>query len=117
LLDAVEGFEEGGQSWKQALEAFSQKAGTRRIRVHVEKSDDVMIGICQKIMPESEPYKYYASGGNYCAEIYCPDKGKQAGRWCMEIVQNHAAHRKNHIPQWRKDNPTAKLIMRLQIDD
>lgn len=117
LLDGTDGLTEKSEEWKQALRAFSEKWGTQRLRIHTEKSDDVMVGIKKKGKPESQPYKYYALGGNYCAEIYCPNKGASAGRWCIEITQNYYAHQKNHIPQWRKDNPTAKLIMRLQIDD
>lgn len=117
LLDSTDGLAEKSDEWKQALRAFSEKSGTKRLRVHTEKSDDVMVGIRKKDKPEAQPYKYYALGGNYCAEIYCPNKGDNAGKWCIEITQNYYAHQKNHIPQWRKDNPTAKLIMRLQIDD
>lgn len=122
ILKAVEGLKETSAEWKKALADFSAETGTRRVRVHIEKSEDVMIPVRQK--PDRGPqetrgkaYKLYALGGNYCAEIYCPDKGKKAGQWQCEIISNYHAHQKDFIPQWRKDNPTAKLVMRLQIND
>jgi CRISPR-associated endonuclease Csn1 len=122
VLKAVEGLKEKSVEWKQALAQYSQKTGTRRVRIHFEKTENVLIPVKQSEDrgPEEtrgKAYKYYALGGNYCAEIYCPDKGKKAGQWQCEIISNYHAHQKNFIPQWRKDNPTAKLVMRLQIND
>lgn len=122
LLKTLEGVKEGSAEWKAALAGFSEKTGTRRVRVHIEKTQEVLVPVRQ---PEDrgpeetrgEEYKLYALGGNYCAEIYCPDKGKNAGKWQCEIIPNYYVHQKGFIPQWRKDNPTAKLVMRLQIDD
>jgi len=124
LLKAVEGLKEKSADWKQALAGYSQKTGTKRVRIHFEKTEDVMIPVNQ---PEDrgpektrgKPYKYYALGGNYCVEIYCPDKGKKAGQWQCEIISNYHAHQKGFIPNWKKerDNVTAKLIMRLHIND
>lgn len=122
ILKAVEGLKEKSTEWKQALIDYSQKTGTKRVRIHFEKTEDVMIPVNQPDDrgPEKtrgKPYKYYALGGNYCTEIYCPDKGKKAGQWQCEIISNYHAHQKDFIPQWRKDHPTARLIMRLHKDD
>lgn len=122
LENRLSGIKEDSPEWKAALAKYTAKTGTRRVRVHIEKTEDVLIGVKQ---PEDrgpeetrgKAYKYYALGGNYCAEIYCPNKGKNSGQWACEIISNYHAHQKGFIPQWRKDNPTAKLVMRLQIDD
>lgn len=122
VLKAVEGLKEKSTEWKQALAQYSQKTRTRRVRIHFEKTENVLIPVKQ---PEDrgpedtrgKAYKYYALGGNYCAEIYCPNKGKKAGEWQCEIISNYHAHQKDFIPKWRRENPTAKLVMRLQIND
>lgn len=122
LTERLTGLKEGSAEWKAALLKYTEDTGTRRVRVHIEKTQDVLVSIAQPkdCGPEEtrgQDYKFYAMGGNYCAEIYCPDKGKNAGKWQCEIIPNYYAHQKDFIPQWRKDNPTAKLVMRLQIDD
>lgn len=122
VLRAVEGLKENSAEWKQALASYSEKTRTRRVRIHFEKTRDVLIPVTQPQDrgPEKtrgKAYKLYALGGNYCAEIYCTDKGKKAGQWQCEIISNYHAHQKDFIPQWRKDNPTARLVMRLQIND
>lgn len=122
VLKAMNCLKEKSPEWKQALTNYSERTGTRRVRIHFEKTEDVLISVKQPKDrgPEKtrgKPYKLYALGGNYCAEIYCSDKGKKAGQWQGEIISNYHAHQKNFIPQWRKDNPTAKLVMRLQIND
>lgn len=122
LKKRLSGLKEDGPEWKAELVKYSEETGTRRVRVHIEKTEDVLIGIKQQTDrgPEEtkgKTYKFYALGGNYCAEIYCPNKGKNVGQWACEIISNYHAHQKNFTPQWRKENPTAKLIMRLQIDD
>ncbi len=116
LLQAVKGLKEKSTEWKQALAAFTARTGTRRVRVHIKRSKDTLIGISSGHQ-QNNPYKYYATGGNYCAEIYCPDKGRLAGKWQCEVISNYDAHRKDFVPEWKKQNPAAKRVMRLQIDD
>jgi len=125
FLAAVEGLEEGEAEWKQALAKAGAPGGImtngiRRVRLHVEKTPDTMVGIVQpsdKGSDDAQPFKFYELRGNYCAEIYCTDKGKKAGQWQCEIISHYHAHQKTYIPNWRKENPTASLIMRLHTDD
>lgn len=130
LLAAVEGLPEGETGWKQAIEEAAapreisksaiMKNGIRRVRVHINKKEGAMIGLCQpsdKFREGARPYKYYELRGNYCAEIFSTDKGRKAGRWQCEIISNFHAHQKDFIPHWRQQNPTARLIMRLHIND
>jgi len=122
LTKHLEGMKEGSAEWKAALVKFSQDTGTRRVRIHIEKTRDSLIPIRQPVdkgpqETRGEEYKLYELRGNYCAEIYCPSKGEDTGQWLCEIIPNYYAHQKDFIPQWRKSNPTAKLVMRLQIDD
>ncbi|MDD4615647.1 MAG: type II CRISPR RNA-guided endonuclease Cas9 [Alphaproteobacteria bacterium] len=116
ILDAVNGFEEKSKEWKQALSSFIERSGTRRVRIHFARQKDTLVGISSHSQPHN-PYKFYATGGNYSAEIYCPNKGKRAGKWQCEVISNFDAHQKGFQPKWKIENPTAKLVMRLQIDD
>lgn len=100
---------------KKLLEAYSEEKNIRTVRVHIIKKDDAMIGICRK--GQEKPYRYVASGNNYCMDIYCPNRGKNKGVWCGEVISNYEAHQKGFQPQWRQKEPEAKLIMRLFIDD
>ena len=64
-------------------------------------------------------YKYYLSDSNYCADIYCPDKGKKAGKWQIEIIPMFKAHQPDFETQWHKEYPIQKniKIMRLYKND
>lgn len=125
LLAAVEGRKAGGGKWKKVLEKAAApggitKNGIRRVRVHIEKTPGTMVGIVQpheRGREGAQPFKFYELRGNYSAEIFCTDKGKKAGQWQCEVISNYHAHQKDFVPKWRKDDPTARLIMRLQKND
>jgi CRISPR-associated endonuclease Csn1 len=125
LLAVVEGLKAGGKEWKQALHRAAapdgiMKNGIRRVRMLYNKANDTMVGIVQpheKVRDGSQPFKFYQLQGNYCAEIYCSDKGKKAGQWQCEVISNYHAHQIDFVPLWRKEDPTARLIMRLQKND
>ncbi len=117
LLAKLDGHDEKSDSWKTVLQEFSDEWNIRRLRIHIPKTDETMVGIRNRQQPDVEPYKYYTMGSNYCAEIYCIAKGEDAGKWDIEIIPDYYAHQKNFMQQWRKMHPTAKLIMRLQISD
>ena len=46
---------------------------------------------------------------SYCIDIYKPSDSDE---WQFEVINMFEAH-KNEMPQWRKNDPHAKLIMRL----
>ncbi len=122
LLDKMNGILEGSSQWKEALSEFSKEMNIRHIRIHIEKTQDVMINIQQPINKgpqhtRGKTYKFYALGGNDRAEIWRPTKGKDTMKWQCEVISNYHAHQKNFVPNWRRENPTAKLIMRLYIND
>jgi len=99
---------------EEILDDFSQRTGTKRVKIHVEKDKKTVIPIRNK---KGEIYKYYLSGNNYCADIYCPGKGKDAGKWQIEIIPMFYAHQQDFEPEWHKKYPTARKIMRLFIND
>lgn len=111
LLQLTEG--KTGKEIIGILSEFSEDTGIKRVKTQIEKSLDTVV----RIEDKHGNYKYYALGNNYCADIYCPDKGKKAGKWQIEIIPMFYAHQTNFIPNWQKENPTAKKIMRLYIND
>jgi CRISPR-associated endonuclease Csn1 len=125
LLAAVEGLKAGGKEWKQALERAAapggiMKNGIRRVRLRYNKADGTMIGIVQpheRGTDGAQPFKFYELRGNYSAEIFCTGKGRKAGQWQCEVISNYHAHQRSFVPQWRKEDPAARLIMRLQKND
>ena len=120
MFAAVHDRDDGSAEFREALATFAQKRGVRRLRVHLARSPETMIPIYQphdKAIPDATPYKHYPRGGNYAADIYCPSKGKDAGQWGLEIISDYHAHQKDFVPQWQKDQPTARRIMRLHIND
>lgn len=125
LLAAVDGLRAGGAEWKQALATAAapggiMKNGIRRVRLRYNKTNGTMIGIVQpseKDSADAKPFKFYELSGNYSLEIFCCEKGKRAGQWQSEVISNFHAHQKTFIAQWRKEDPTARLIMRLQKND
>lgn len=90
------------------------ETGIRRVRCHIEKSDSVMIPVKDN---NNQIYKYYESGNNSHADIYCATKGKDAGKWKCEIISTYSANQKDFVPEWRRKDPHAKLIMKLHIND
>jgi len=99
---------------KTIIEDFFKTNGIRKLKIHLEKDKKTVIPIKNK---DGKIYKYYTSGNNYCADIYCPDKGKKAGKWQVEIIPMYYAHQPGFEPAWHKKNPTAKKIMRFFIND
>jgi CRISPR-associated endonuclease Csn1 len=111
-----------GEKPEEAIMRFGRENNIRRVRVFVEKSRKAMKAIKDK---EGRPYRYVATGGNHHLDIFCPIKDKwledgtkyRTGRWYAETVSHFDANQKGFEPQWRKIHPTAKLIMRLHIND
>lgn len=118
-----------------AIAKFAAKRNLRRVRIFVEKSRKAMTSFKDK---EGKTYRYAATGGNDHIDIFCPilnysspeyleakktKSGKppkseyEAGKWYAETISTFDANQKDFVPQWRKDHPTAKLVMRLHIND
>lgn len=113
LLDLLQNIEDKKQR-QQLTEEFMAETGIRRVRCHIEKSDSVMIPVKDN---GGQIYKYYESGNNSRADIYCATKGKDAGKWKCEIISTYSANQKDFVPEWRQRDPHAKLIMKLHIND
>jgi len=100
---------------EQKLRELAQKYNIRNVRLHIQKNKGTMAPI--KDRRTGKIYRYVALGGNYCAEIYQPNRGKYKNKWQVEVISYYHAHQKEFVPKWRKAEPEAKLIMRLFKDD
>ncbi|MDX9701954.1 MAG: type II CRISPR RNA-guided endonuclease Cas9 [Candidatus Auribacterota bacterium] len=110
---------------KKAILDYCEQHNIRRIKIADKKTKNTMVPINDR---SGNPYKWYELGGNYCAEIFCPQRPfcngdcvncqfKSKKTWQCEIISNFDAHKKDFQPRWRKQYPCAKMIMRLFIDD
>ncbi|MCD6460378.1 type II CRISPR RNA-guided endonuclease Cas9, partial [bacterium] len=104
---------------------YSNKANIKKIKIKEEKTKDTIIPVKDK---SGRAYKWYVSGNNYCAEVYCIERKNCDGKcidckkrgqavWQSEIISNYQAHQTGFVSVWRKNHPTAKLMMRLFIND
>ena len=96
------------------IAAYFERRNIKKVRKYRERGKDVILPFKDK---NGKEYKYAVYGGNAYAEIYCPDRGKNAGKWQLEIIPNYCAHQKDFLPKWRHTDAHAKLIMRLHIND
>lgn len=108
----LEGASESEQ--EQIIASYFARRGTHKVRTYRERNKDVILPFKDK---DGKPYRYAVYGSNAYAEIYCPDRGKNAGKWQVEIIPNYCAHQKGFIPKWRHTDAHAKLIMRLYRND
>lgn len=98
----------------EVIAAYFEKRGTHKVRTYRERSKDVILPFKDK---NGREYRYAVYGSNAYAEVYCPDRGKNAGKWQVEIIPNYCAHQKDFIPKWRRTDAHAKLVMRLYKND
>jgi CRISPR-associated endonuclease Csn1 len=112
LLNLIDG--KPKKEIKNIVTHYSEKYGINRVKIRDEKDKKTVIPIYNK---KGEIYKYYLSGSNYCADIYCSNKGDKAGKWQVDIIPMFKAHQSDFEPEWHKQNPTAKKIMRFFIND
>ena len=83
------------------------------------KEQELLENVKQKAL---KAYKWFVGGNNFCADVYqiSPrDKvyTKEQGSWQVEVVSNYMATLNKGQALWRKKHLTARLVMRLKIDD
>ncbi len=101
-------------AWGKFLNDYAARHKTRRLRIHREKNVDGMIPILDK---NGVAYRYVQGGSNFCMDIWCTDKGKNAGKWQACAISMFDAHTCRKQPKWRDQQPTAWRVMRLHIND
>lgn len=95
---------------QKAVKNFASKKGIRRLKTIQVKENLIKIGD-----KKTKGYERYVIGGkNWCIDIY---QKLNSDKWEGCVIQTHYANQNNFVPDWKKNNPTAKKIMRLHIKD
>ncbi|MBE6410920.1 MAG: type II CRISPR RNA-guided endonuclease Cas9 [Opitutales bacterium] len=94
--------------WLSRLQQYAQENKVRRLRIHIANRE------IKKLIPikdkkSGKVYKYMDNAESYCIDIYKPSN---SDKWQFEVINMFEAH-KNEMPQWRKNDSHAKLVMRL----
>ena len=114
LSDLYHKYDSDKKGWENCLLRFHEETNIRRLRIHVSKSLDAVSPICDE---EGTPYRYVVNGSNYCADFIEHRHGKKAEKWECVVTTTLDAHKQYDVPSWKAKYPTAKKVMRLQIDD
>ncbi|GEM_PF-123027 len=85
----------------------------------LKKEQELLKIVQQKAL---KAYKWFVGGNNFRADVYqinSKDKlyTKERGKWQVEVLSNYMATLNKGQALWRKKHPTARLVMRLKIDD
>ncbi|MDC0649925.1 type II CRISPR RNA-guided endonuclease Cas9 [Alphaproteobacteria bacterium] len=97
-----------GKPFEEAAQNWCGSQGIKSLRI-LET-----VSIIPVTDQSGKAYKGYKGDGNAYMEIY---EESGSGKWKSEIVSRFDANQKSFVPSWRKENPTAKLVMRLRIND
>jgi CRISPR-associated endonuclease Csn1 len=111
IHDHIAAAKREGKSFEEALAGYQETYGVRRVRL-LKKEKDV-IAIRDPEHHGERPYKAYVPGENHHIDIY----ERRGGRWAGEGISVFEANQNGHAPNWRKEFPTARLIMRVHKGD
>ncbi len=100
----------GGKLAERFAERARQELGVRRVRVLVRFGDDSLAFIRGE---SGKVYKAYKTDGNAYMDVWLLPNGKTTG----ETVSRFDAHQPGFHSKIKTQYPTAKKLMRLQIND
>lgn len=102
------------KEFKQALQDWAKEHHVKKLKMVEKANPHTMIPVKDK---NGRIYKYYASSENLYADIYNPRPFDPNSKWQIEIVKSYDAHQKDFVPEWKKQFPMGKLVMRLYKND
>ncbi len=102
------------KEFKSKLHAWAKQQNVKKLKMLMKAKPETMIPVKDK---DGRIYKYYSSGENLFADIYIKDPANPQIKWDIEIVNSYNFHRQDFVPQWKKDYPKAKKVMRLYKND
>jgi CRISPR-associated endonuclease Csn1 len=97
-----------GKPFEEAVQNWCVDQGIKSLRI-LETVSVILV-----TDQSGNAYKAYKGDGNAYMEIY---EEPETGKWESEIVSRFDANQKSFVPNWRKANPTAKLVMRIRKND
>jgi len=102
------------EEFVEQLKAWAKAQNIKKVRMLVRLNFSTMIKVLDKT---GNAYKYYSSDENLCADVYNPRPFDPSSSWKVEIINSYAMHQQNFTPEWKKQFPMAKLVMRLYKND
>ena len=97
-----------GKPFEEAVQNWCGSQGIKSLRI-LET-----VSIIPVTDQSGEAYKGYKGDGNAYMEIY---EESGSGKWKSEIVSRFDANQNGFVPNWRRESPTVKMVMRLRIND
>lgn len=101
-------------NFKQWRDDWCKKHNIYKLKTIEKKDMKTMTGIKDK---NNREFKYYHFAENLFADIYITHPWKDNQKWNLEIIPSFNAHQKGFIPEWKKEYPHAKRIMRVYKND
>lgn len=102
------------KEFRQKLPEWAKQHNIKKVKVLERANPKSMIPVFNK---QGKVYKYYASDENLFADIYNPRPFDPNSKWQIEIVKSYDAHQKDFVPEWKKQFPMGKLVMRVYKND
>ncbi len=103
-----------GDQFKERVKQWARANNFKKVKFILSQNPNGMIPIRDR---QGHVFKYMSSGSNLFADIYLPEPRDPQSKWGIEIVSSYDAHQSGFLPQWKKDHPKGKLIMRVFKND
>jgi len=100
--------------FKVEIKKWAASNNIKKVKLALSKNPAVMVPIRDK---NGKAFKYMDSGENLFADIYLSTPTDPNCKWGIEIVGSYYAQRPGFVPQWKKDHPKGKKIMRVFKND
>jgi CRISPR-associated endonuclease Csn1 len=102
------------KQFKEQVKSWAVRCNVKKVKLKIPSNPKTMIPVYNK---EGIAFKYYATGDNLFADIYIKDPTNPKLKWDIEIVSSYHAHQPGFVPDWKKNNPKAKKVMRVYKND
>jgi CRISPR-associated endonuclease Csn1 len=106
-----------GRDFKAALQSFAARrdipglpGGVRHVRLLKTEKPEYLVGVPAGA---EKPVKFYSAGENAFVDIVETADGK----WVGEAVSVYSASQPDCLPEWRKEVPGPRFIMRVRKGD
>lgn len=100
--------------FKAAVKDWAARNNIKKVKLALSMNPAGMVPVRDK---SGRAFKYMSSGENLFADIYLSDPTDPNCKWGIEIVSSYNAHQPSFAPQWKKDHPKGKKIMRVFKND
>ncbi len=103
-----------GDGFDSAVKDWASRNNIKKVKLALSMNPAGMVPIRDK---SGRAFKYMSSGENLFADVYLSDPRDPNCKWGIEIVSSYKDHLPGFVPQWKKDHPKGKKIMRVFKND